>query len=96
MDLLRGEFGKDFISHSAPNNWPLRLCDLTPLGYFCGAMLKLMTIQTSPLELTHWKTKLKHEIPAEILERVCQNTTKRMDHLKRSRDQHLREVIFKY
>ena len=36
------------------------------------------------------------EIPVEMLERVCQNWTKRMDHLKRSRGQHLHEIIFKY
>ena len=36
------------------------------------------------------------EIPAEMLERLCQNWTKRMDHLKRSRSQHLHEVIFKH
>ena len=37
MDLLRGEFGEHFISSSRPVNWPLRLCDLTPLDYFlCG------------------------------------------------------------
>ena len=36
------------------------------------------------------------EIPAEILARVCQNWTKRMDHLKRSRGKHLHEIIFKH
>ena len=36
------------------------------------------------------------EITAEMLERVYQNWTKRMDHLKRSRGQHLHEIIFKH
>ena len=36
------------------------------------------------------------EIPAEKLERVCQNWTKRMDHFKRNRGQYLHEVIFKH
>ena len=35
------------------------------------------------------------EIPAEMLERVCQNW-KRMDHLKLSCGQHLNEIIFKH
>ena len=35
-------------------------------------------------------------IPAEMFERVRQNWTKRMDHLKRSRVQHLHEMIFKH
>ena len=36
------------------------------------------------------------EIPAEMLERVCQNCTKPLDHLKRSRGQYLHEIIFKH
>ncbi|XP_073832543.1 uncharacterized protein [Musca autumnalis] len=34
-------------------------------------------------------------IPAEMLEKVAQNWTFRMDHLRRSRGQHLNEIIFK-
>ena len=37
-----------------------------------------------------------HEIPAEMLERVCQNWTKLMDHLRGSRGQHLHELVFKH
>ena len=36
------------------------------------------------------------EINSEMLERVCQNWTKWMDHLKRNRAQHLHEIIFKH
>ena len=36
------------------------------------------------------------DIPAEMLESACQNWTKRMDRLKRSRGQHLDEIIFKH
>ena len=34
MDLLKGKFGKHFISCSEPLNFPPRSCDLTPLDYF--------------------------------------------------------------
>ena len=36
------------------------------------------------------------EMPADVLERVCQNWIKRMDHLKRIRGKHLHEIIFKH
>ena len=36
------------------------------------------------------------EMPAEMLERVYQNWTKRMNLLRRSRRQYLHEIIFKY
>ena len=35
-------------------------------------------------------------MPAEMLERVCQNWTKRIDHLGRSRGQRLHEIICKH
>ena len=58
-----------------------------------GAMLKLMSIQTNTHQLTLWKTTFFREIPAEMLERVDQNWTKRMDHLKH---EHLHAIIFKH
>lgn len=35
------------------------------------------------------------EVPTEKLERLCQNWTKRVDHLRPSRDQYLHEIFFK-
>ena len=40
-------------------------------------------------------TRVIRGIQAEMLEQVTQNWTFRMEHLKRSRGQHLHEVIFK-
>ena len=40
MNLLRGEFGEHFISHSRKVNWPPRSCDLTPLEYFLWDYVK--------------------------------------------------------
>ena len=61
MDLVRGEFGQHFISRSGPFNWPPRTCDLTPLDHFFGAMLKLISIQTSMLHYrpTYWEEYAK-------------------------------------
>ena len=95
MHLLSGEFGEHFSSLSGPVNWPPRLCDLTTWDYFCGTMLKLMSIQTIDT-LEDNIEAFFHEIPAEMLKRWCQNWLKRMDHLKCSRDQHLHEIIFKH
>ena len=36
------------------------------------------------------------EIPAEMLESIHQNRTKRKDHLRCSRDHHLNEIIFEH
>ena len=88
MDLLRGEFGEHFISRSGIRvNWHLRSRDLTPLGYFLWGYVKALVYTDKPNSI---------EIPAEMLERVCQNWTKRMDHLRRSHGQLLYEIIFKH
>ena len=55
-------------------------------------MLKLMSID----EMEDNIEAFIREIPAEMLERVAQNWTKRMNHLRRSQFQHLHEIIFKH
>ena len=58
-----------------------------------------MSIQTSPFQLTHLEDNIEafiREIKVKMLERVYQNWTKRIDHLRHSRGQHLHEIIFKH
>ena len=54
MHLVRGEFSEHFIACSRPVNWQPKTWDLTTLDYLS------MSIQTSQLQLTHWKTTLNH------------------------------------
>ena len=99
MDLLRSEFGEYFISLSGPVNWPSRSCDLTPLDYFWWCYVKAHVYTGKPPSIAALEDTIEafiRAIPAEMLERICQNWTKRMDHLKRSRCQHLHEIIFKH
>ena len=62
---------------------------------FCAAMLRLTDKPASIDALEENIEPFIPELPAEMLERASQNWTKRMDHLKRSRGQHLHEKIFK-
>jgi len=85
MDLLRGEFGEHFISRSGPVNWPPRSWDLTPLDYFLWGYVKAHVYTDKPASIDALDDNIEaflREIPAEMLERVCQNWTKRMDHLR--------------
>lgn len=98
MDILRNEFGEQFISRNGPVNWPPRSCDLTPLDYFLWGYVKSLVYADKPTTIPALEdniTRVIREIPAEMLEKVTQNWTFRMDHLKRSRGQHLNEIIFK-
>ena len=88
MDLLRGEFGEHFISSSGPVNWPPRACDSTLLGYVLWGYVKAHVCTGKLASSDALEDNIEafiREIPAEMLERVCQNWTKRMDHSKRSR-----------
>ena len=99
MDLLRGEFGKHFIPHLGPVNCPRWSCGLTPLDYFLWGSVKAHVYTDKPASIDVLEDNIEafiRQIPTEMLERVCQNWTKRIDHLRRSRGQHLHEIIFKH
>ena len=69
-------FCEHFISHSGAVNWPPRSCDLTPLDYFLWGYVKAHVYADNPATIDALKDKIEafiREIPAEMLERVCQN-----------------------
>ena len=51
MDLLRGEFGKHFISRAGPLNWPPISCDLTPLDYFLWGSARAHVYTDKPVSI---------------------------------------------
>ncbi|GFT59628.1 uncharacterized protein TNCV_4964841 [Trichonephila clavipes] len=63
IDLLEDTFGDRLISRFGPVNWPPRSCDLTPLDYFCGAMLSHWSMRISHKRLTIWKTTFAVLLP---------------------------------
>ena len=68
-----------------------RLCDLTPVDYFLWRYVKAHVYSDNPPTIKALEANIEEfirEIPADMLEGVCKNWTWRMDHLKRSRDQH--------
>ena len=96
-DLLRDEVGENFISRSGPTNWPPRLCDLTSLDYFLWGYVKANVYTDKLAAIDALEDNIEDnicELTAEMLERVCPNWTKRMQHLKHSRAFH--EIIFKH
>ncbi|XP_069963847.1 uncharacterized protein [Bactrocera oleae] len=98
INLLREHFGKQIISRFAPVDWPSRSCDITPLDFFLWGYVKSKVHTDNPAStqtLEQNITRVIRQLPVEILERVIENWTKRMNHLRRSRGQHLKEIIFK-
>lgn len=98
MTLLINHFGEQLISRNGPVNWPPRSCDITPLDFFLWGYVKSKVFADKPTTIEQLETNITREIrqiPVIILEKVIENWTQRMTHLKNSYGQHLKEIIFK-
>ncbi|GFX76416.1 putative DD41D transposase [Trichonephila clavipes] len=98
IDLLKDTFGDRLISRFGPVNWPPRSCDLTPLDYFLWGYVKSLVYADKPQTLDHLKDNI-HRVIADIrpqmLEKVFENWTSRLDYIRASRGSHIPEIIFK-
>ncbi|GFW85426.1 uncharacterized protein TNCV_144711 [Trichonephila clavipes] len=79
IDLLKDTFGDRLISRFGPVNWPPRSCDLTQLVYFLWGYVKSLVYADKP----------------QMLEKVIENWTSRLDYIRASCGSHITEIIFK-
>ncbi|GFU57095.1 putative LOC100569746 [Trichonephila clavipes] len=98
IDLLKDTFGDRLISRFGPVNWPPRSCDLTPLDYFLWGYVKSLVYADKPQTLDHLEDNIRRviaDIRPQMLEKVIENWTSRLDYIRASRDSHMPEIIFK-
>ncbi|GFS57900.1 DUF4817 domain-containing protein [Trichonephila clavipes] len=98
IDLLKDTFGDRLISRFGPVNWPLRSCDLTPLDYFLWGYVKSLVYEDKPRTLAHLEDNIRRviaDIRPQMLEKVIENWTSRLDYIRASRGSHLPEIMFK-
>ncbi|GFV60804.1 DUF4817 domain-containing protein [Trichonephila clavipes] len=98
IDLLKDTFGDRLISHFGPVNWPPRSCDLTPLDYFLWGYVKSLVYADKLQTLDHLEDNIPRviaDIRPQMLEKVIENWTSRLDYIRASRDSHMPEIIFK-
>ncbi|GFU81509.1 uncharacterized protein TNCV_4926401 [Trichonephila clavipes] len=98
IDLLKDTFGVCLISRFGPVNWPPRSCDLTPLDYFLWDYVKSLVYADKPQTLEHLEDNIRRviaDIQPQILEKVIENWTSRLDCIRASRGSHMPEIIFK-
>ncbi|GFX64456.1 uncharacterized protein TNCV_4043461 [Trichonephila clavipes] len=91
-------FGDRLISRFGPVNWPPRSCDLTPLDYFLWGYVKSLVYADKPQTLDHLEDNIRRVIPdirPQMLEKVIENWTSRLDYIRASRGSHMPEIIFK-
>ncbi|GFX66297.1 DUF4817 domain-containing protein [Trichonephila clavipes] len=98
IDLLKDTFGDRLISRSGPVNWPPRSCDLTPLDYFLWSYVKSLVYADKPQTLDHLEDNIRRviaDIRPQMLEKVIENWTSRLDYIRASRGSPMPEIIFK-
>ncbi|GFW56980.1 hypothetical protein TNCV_3472641 [Trichonephila clavipes] len=98
IDLLKDTFGDRLISRFGPVNWPPRSCDLTPLDYFLWGYVKSLVYADKPQTLDHLEDNIRRviaDIRPQMLEKVIENWTSRLDYIRASRVSHMPEIIFK-
>ncbi|GFT20410.1 uncharacterized protein TNCV_4964161 [Trichonephila clavipes] len=98
IDLLKDTFGDRLISRFGPVNWPPRSCDLTPLDYFLRGYVKSFGYADKPQTLDHLADNIRRvivDIRSQMLEKVIENWTSRLDYIRASRGNPMPEIIFK-
>ncbi|GFU10156.1 SCAN domain-containing protein 3 [Trichonephila clavipes] len=98
IDLLKDTFGDRLISRFGPVNWPPRSCGLTPLDYFLWGYVKSLVYADKPQTLDHLEDNIRRviaDIRPQMLEKVIENWTSRLDYIRASRGCPMPEIIFK-
>ncbi|GFY03232.1 histone-lysine N-methyltransferase SETMAR [Trichonephila clavipes] len=98
IDLLKDTFSDRLISRFGPVNWPPRSCDLTPLDYFLWGYVKSLVYADKPQTLDHLEDNICRviaDIRPQMLEKVIENWTSRLDYIRASRGSPIPEFIFK-
>ncbi|GFW10934.1 uncharacterized protein TNCV_4459091 [Trichonephila clavipes] len=98
IDYLKDTFGDRLISRFGPVNWPPRSCDLTPLDYFLWGYVKSLVYADKPQTLNHLEDNIRRviaDIRPQMLEKVIENWTSRLDYIRASRGSPMPEIIFK-
>ncbi|GFU00384.1 putative LOC100569746 [Trichonephila clavipes] len=98
IDLLKDTFGDRLISRFGPVNWPPRSYDLTPLDYFLWCYVKSLVYADKPQTLDHLEDNIRRviaDIRPQMLEKVIENWTSRLDYIRASRGSPMPEIIFK-
>ncbi|GFW67272.1 uncharacterized protein TNCV_2698821 [Trichonephila clavipes] len=98
IDLLKDTFCYRLISSFGPVNRPPRSCDLTPLDYFLWGYVKSLVYADKPQTLDHLEDNIRRviaDIRPQMLEKVIENWTSRLDYIRASRGSPMPVIIFK-
>ncbi|GFU58544.1 putative LOC100569746 [Trichonephila clavipes] len=87
-----------YRGHFGSVNWPPRSYDLTRLDYFLWGYVKSLVYADKPQTLDHLEDNIRRviaDIRPQMLKKVIENWTSRLDYIRASRGSHMPEIIFK-
>ncbi|GFS54097.1 putative LOC100569746 [Trichonephila clavipes] len=86
------------ISRFGLVNWPPRSCDLTPLDYFLWGYVKSLVYADKPQTLDRLEDNIRRviaDVRPQMLEKVIENWTSRLDYIRAGRGIPMPAIIFK-
>ncbi|GFX80254.1 putative DD41D transposase [Trichonephila clavipes] len=98
IDLMEDTFGDRLILRFGPVNWAPRSCDLTPLDYFLWGYVKSLVYSDKPQTRDHLEDNIRRataDIRPQMLEKIIENWTSRLNYNRASRGSPMPEIIFK-
>ncbi|GFW64344.1 putative DD41D transposase [Trichonephila clavipes] len=98
INLLKDTFGNRLISRFGSVNLPPRSCDLEPLDYFLWDYVKSLVYANKQQMLDHLEDNVRRviaDIRPQMLEKVIENWTSRLDYIRASRGTPMPEIISK-
>ncbi|GFV75700.1 DUF4817 domain-containing protein [Trichonephila clavipes] len=98
IHLIKDTFDDRLILRFGPVNWPPRFCDLTPLDKFLWGYVKSLVYADKPKMVDHLEDNIRRviaDIRPQMMEKVFENWTPRLDYIRTSHVSHMPEIIFK-
>ena len=106
MEISRKDLGLNaykiqLVHELKPNNHQVRppgSCDLKPLDYLLWGYVKSLVYSLKPPTLDYFQDNIRRviaNIRPQMLEKIIENCTSRLDYIRASRGGHMPEITFK-
>jgi hypothetical protein len=97
LGKLCGKSSQSVISRNGDQNWPPRLCSLTPCDFFLWGFVKSHVCANKPETIPELKAEIRRvigEIEPQLCGNVIENFVERTRVYQQSRGGHMLDIVF--